>query len=296
MGQDRSDRPIAVVKAEDLALVVRCEGADHRLSAVGSSLVLDAHQDLDAELAMVALGGAEPICIARYRLWADALADGGFLAEWVDETRMSPTWFSWLAMALERMRAEGFHEFLRRLPPARAQRMGEFLHHFPPAWIDRAAALVSSAVFDGDGVVCRDAEALLVTATANRVRRAFVDAVGGRQLAVGAAALVPLKIISLNDTGLNDTAPNDTAVAPAASGCLRGAERGVRVAVAPTWLHRVWAVGAAVIGGRLVLALDQADVTPMATVVSWELQSVGGHRPFIERVPVRFEDGGWIDA
>lgn len=289
------------VGAPNLELRVRCGGDHHLIRAVGSTLELVDHPDLDAELALIAFGGEEPPCVARHRLWAEALADGGFLAEWVDETRMNPTWFSWLAMALERMRAEGFHEFLRRLPPVRAQRMGEFLHHFPLPWIDRAAAAVSREIFDGEttdrgaahvdnaantangsGVVCVDAPPLLAVATANRVRRAFVDAVGGRELAVGAAALVPLDIVT-------------TDMSPDATGCLRGAERGVRILVGQTWLHRVWAVEAAVIDGRLVLALEPGSRDgALATVVSWLPVGVGGHRPRIDVVPVCYLDGCWL--
>ncbi len=272
--------------ARPLSLTVGCEGGDHTLRLVGPTMELVDHPDLDAELALIAFGGDEPACVALHRLWTEAITDGGFLAEWVDETRMNPAWFSWLAMALERMRAEGFHEFLRGLPPKRAQRMGEFLHYFPVPWIDRAAAVVSDAIFEGDGVSCHNAKPLLATAISNRLRRAFVDGVGGRQLAVGAAALVPLTIATRSDGR------------PTASGFLRGRERGVAITVANTWLHRVWAVDAAVIDGRLVLALDGTPEPgyALATVLGWTPASAAGHQPVIETATVRFGDEGWVTA
>ncbi|MEM9563172.1 MAG: hypothetical protein AAGA93_11165 [Actinomycetota bacterium] len=264
--------------AEPLTMVVVCNRERHRIRwRAGRVETLD-HPDLDAELALIALGGEEPACVALHRLWSDAVDDGGFLSEWVEPGRLNPTWLSWLAMALERMRAEGFHEFLRDLPTARAQRMGQFLHRFPQAWIDRAAAEVNERVADaaaptaaapgdaGDpaesaGAVDRRAP-LLAQAAANRLRRSFVDAVGGRQLAVGAAALVPLRPMVDPRSG----------VEPAIVGRLTGPDRGVSIVVDGRWLHDVWAAGAAVVDGRLVLAIDGDPTGPSgasARVATW---------------------------
>lgn len=242
--------------AAPLELDVRCEGGVHRLRWSAGRVETVDHHDLDAERALVAFGGAEPACLSMLRLWDDAVADGGFLEEWVDEARLSDAWFSWLTMALERMRAEGFHEFLRGLPPARALRMGEFLHGFPPAWIDRAAATVAGAVEAGHDPICDEAHALIDAAVASRLRTAFVRAVGGRQLAIGAAALVPLQI-EVGSGGVD----------PAIDGRLSGPGRGIAVTVDRAWLHRVWAVGAAVVDGRLVLARGGHERT--AIVVGW---------------------------
>jgi hypothetical protein len=264
-------------------MIVACDGAQHRLALHDGRIELLDHPELEAELALVAFGGAEPACLTRYHLWNDAVADGGFLAEWVDGIRLTPSWFSWLAMALERMRSEGFHEFLRGLPPARARRMGEFLHHFPLPWIDRAAAEVSRAVF-GDpasGVVCDDAPGLLLEAVSNRVRRAFVDGVGGRHLSVGAAALVPLTITA------------SPGASPAVEGRLSGPGRGVRIVVDGSWLHRVWIEGAAVIDGHLTLGLSIAEPVT-ADLVEWGAGSDGlVLRPTVTRRPVRLVDGVW---
>lgn len=287
----------------ELTMPVACEGQGHRLSWRDGEVVLLDHPELEAELAMVALGGAEPACVLLYRLWGDAVADGGFLAEWVDESRLSATWFSWLAMALERMRSEGFHEFLRGLPPARAQRMGEFLHRFPVPWIDRAAATVSHAASEGSGVVCVHARPLLADAISQRLRRAFVDSIGGRRLPVGAAALVPLAVSVDRADGAVSTDSSvdaDQLGGPGLTGRLVGPGRGVRISVAQSWLHRVWAANAAIIDGRLALAL--ADAVPntggraMATLVDWQSMPDGTMHPHIDQVPVVLVDRRWQPA
>lgn len=238
-----------------LAMVVRCQGADHTITWEDGIVGLSHHPDIDAELALIAFGGDEAPCLALHRLWTDAVADGGFLGEWVDEGKLGPARLSWLATALERMRTEGYHEFLRHLPPARAHRMGLFLHTFPRPWLDRAAAAVSVAVSDQQGagpVVCDHAEGLLAEAVAVRVRRAFVDAVGGRQLSVGAAALVPL------DIRVTVGSP------PSVAGSLTGPDKGVVIEVDRSWLHRVWARDAAVVGGRLTIDVGGWAQGPMA--------------------------------
>lgn len=296
--------------AAEVTLAVSCQQQRHALRWRRGSVQLLDHPELEAELALVALGGAEPRCVSLLHLWNDAVADGGFLAEWVDESRLTAAWFSWLAMALERMRSEGFHEFLRGLPPARAQRMGQFLHAFPVPWIDRAAASVSAAVVDGDGVTCSQAPSLLSVAIANRLRRAFVDGVGGRQLSVGAAALVPLTISVSSAQGAS--ARTVAIGEPSVSGSLTGPGRGVTIQVGPSWLHRVWACGAAVIDGRPTLALDRTSTdtpgdgtespewtdggTHRAQTMAWERSADGRLEPVIETTGVRYVDGFWSPA
>ncbi len=239
-----------------------CGPGRHQLVWRQGDVLLIDHPDLASERALVALGGPEPPCLGRLRLWHEAVADGGFLAEWVDEAHLSDARLSWLGMALERLRMEGFHEFLRHLPPARAERMGQFLHRFPRPWLDRAACAVSAAVVEGDGVRCALAPELVTQAAAHRLRRAFVDSIGGRLTAWGAAALVPLTI-SVSPEG-----------APAVAGTVTGPGRAMALTVAPDWLHRVWGSGAAVIDGHLVLAL-----TPTAVAAVHEARVVVWHPP-----------------
>ncbi|MEZ5407330.1 MAG: hypothetical protein R2761_04845 [Acidimicrobiales bacterium] len=250
--------------APELHLEVVCGADRHRLVWQRGAMVLSHHPDLAAERALVALGGPQPACLARLQLWQDAVVDGGFLAEWVDEAHLGDARLSWLGMALERLRLEGFHEFLRHLPPGRAERMGQFLHRFPRPWLDRAACAVSAAVVDGAGVRCGLAPELVAQAVAHRLRRSFVDSIGGRLTAWGAAALVPLAIT---------VASGDDTVS--VEGTATGPGRSVALSVGPGWLHRVWGAGAAVIDGHLVLALDQQPGGSRATVVVWARPSGG---------------------
>lgn len=261
--------------APPVDLVVRCGGNEHRLVWERGAVRMLDHPEPDAERAMVALGGAEPPCLALLGLWELAIADGGFLEEWVDDANLSPVRLSWLGMALERLRNEGFHEFLRAIPSARAEPMGRFLHRFPRPWLDRAAAAVSESIVDGEGVVCDHAYQLVCNAAAQRVRRAFVASVGGPSssgLSLGAAALVPLAV-------------EVRAGAPTIGGRLSGPDRGVTIGIDDRWLHAVWAACAAVIDGQLVLELDGAGA---ATVVSWK-----AGEPATETRVARFDGVAW---
>lgn len=265
-----------------IELAVSCSGARHRLRWNRGQVALADHDDLDAELALVAFGGDEPTCLSYLRLWDDAVADGGFLAEWVDDTNLNPTRLSWLAMALERMAGEGFHEFLRDLPFRRAERMGQFLYRYPRPWLDRAASTVSADIASGDGVECVLAPALLDVAVANRLRRSFVEAVGGSQLTVGSAALVPLHIAVGR--------PGEISI----GGRLRGVGRGVEMTIGSDWLHRVWGAGLGVVDDHLVLEAsvvrgDDERPTATLTVVEWD----ESERPTLRRTGASFVDHEW---
>ncbi|MEM8922976.1 MAG: hypothetical protein AAGD35_05695 [Actinomycetota bacterium] len=255
-----------------VSLDVRCGGEHHRVHWSEGRFLVSDHPDLDAELALIGFGGAEPRCLWLRRLWLDAVNDGGFLAEWVDESHLSPARLSWMTMALERMASEGFHEFLRDLPRARAERMGRFLSDFPRPWLDRAAAAVSASVADGDGVACTRAPFELDAAAAVRLRRAFVEAVGGSELAIGAAALVPLDLTVAPDA------------ASTADGRLDGTDRGVSLGVDRRWLHEVWAAGAAVVDGHLILGRTDDGLA----VVHWD-----AGRPTVRWRRCAVEGGRW---
>ena len=248
---------------EDVELPVWCAGSAHRLRWHQGQVEMADHHDPDAELALVAFGGEEPPCLALQRLWDEAVADGGFLEEWVDDGHLSRARLSWLGMALERLRNEGFHEFLRSLPPSRAETMGRFLHSFPRPWLDRAAAAVAAATLDGEGVRCEYARPLITVAIAQRVRRAFVASVGRSELSLGAAALVPLRVgvVPLR---------LDVPIEPLVAGRLKGPDRAVEITVDERWLHQVWAAGIGVIEDRLVLSVVERGVgSAEVIVVDW---------------------------
>jgi hypothetical protein len=267
--------------ADDLELPITCGEQLHTVRWRHGEVELVDHDDLDAELALVAFGGAEPRCLAVLALWNDATADGGFLGEWADGGfDSSRLW--WLTMALERMRSEGFHEFLRDLPLRRANRMGHFLTTFPSLWIDRAATTVAERSIRGDGVECVQVPALITQAVARRLRRSFVLSVGGRQTALGAAALVPFEPVVSDGE------------APAVDGVLNGRSSCVRVSVDRSWLFDVWGAGAAVIDGSLVLALDWRASDLQAVVVRWR-PGEAGLLPLVRTIGVANIDGAWVE-
>jgi len=282
------------VTARPAELSIGCSGERHRLIWANGEVHLPDHPDRDAELALVGLGGPEPNCIAHMRLFEDAVRDGGFLAEWADDSGLTQAWYSWLDMALERMRTEGFHEVLRALPQERSLRMGEFISRFPLAWLDRAGAAVAEQVVgtdagQGPGVVCEDAEANVLHAIRVRARRAFVTSVGAIHLTVGGAALVPLRV------------QITTTTAPSAEGHLAGPQRGAVLTLNPTWLHEVWAAGAATIENRLIVDLrpDPTDLhRATATWVDWSptgpaTTPAPSQGPMLQQAPVRHTDSGW---
>lgn len=271
--------------AAPVELELTCGHAEHRLRWHRGAVTMLDHPDADAEAALVALGGDEPPCLTMLRLWELAVADGGFLEEWVDDAHLSAARLSWLTMALERLRSEGFHEFLRSIPTHRAEPMGRFVHRFPRPWLDRAAAAVAETIIDGDGVICTNAPGLLRVAAAQRVRRAFVASIGGSGVAglsLGAAALVPLSVAVGSD------GPDAAAI----TGTVTGAGRSISITVDERWLHQVWAAGAAVVDDRLVLALTGANavdgVQALATVVEWEDGS-----PSLTSRKAGFDGGRW---
>ncbi|MDA3040377.1 MAG: hypothetical protein O3C27_12790 [Actinomycetota bacterium] len=260
--------------ARELVLDVACSSdgraAPHRIRWVEGEVRLDQHPDVDAELALVAFGGEELPCVALHRLWNDAIRDGGFVGEWAEgDFDAARRW--WLTMALERMRTEGFHEFLRDLPLPRARRMGQFLTAFPDEWIDRAACHVADAPPGNDRVLT-----LLRAGAARRLRHAFALAVGGQQVPLGAAALVPLAV-SVSRAGAGEPECS-------VEGRLAGRNSWAQLAVSDRWLPDVWATGRSVVDGHLVLAVRFPDGLPGAedsrtaigSVVVWRPQPGAG--------------------
>lgn len=257
--------------APELVLEVTCRSgtgpARHRIRWIGGQVYLDQHPDLEAELALVAFGGEELPCVAMHRLWTDAVRDGGFVGEWAEgEYDTARRW--WLAMALERMRTEGFHEFLRDLPLLRARRMGQFLTSFPDEWIDRAACQVADSPPSNDRIV-----ALLRAGAARRLRHAFAVAVGGQHVPLGAAALVPLTV-EVGTVGVGTVGVGT--VGCAVEGRLDGRNSWARLVVSDRWLPDVWGTHRSVLDGGLVLAIRypegdrlQEGGAAMASVVVW---------------------------
>jgi hypothetical protein len=234
-------------------LDVACGGTVHRLRCAGGEVHLEDHADLDAERALVALGGAPPECLRRRDLWEAAVADGGFLDEWVAADGLTRARRSWLTTAYERSLTEGFQEYLRHLPYPRAVAACRFLLGFPPEWIDAAAVEVGRRVVHGGDVACQHAPAYLDEAIAQRVRRAFAASLARGSASLGFAALVPLRV---------NVVPGGV---PVVTGVLDGRNSSVAITVDRSWLPDVWGAGLASPSGELVVG-RRGDA---ALVVRW---------------------------
>ena len=264
---------------DDLEQAIPCGGSVHVVRWHHGEVLLDQHPDIDAERALVAFGGEAPPCLEHYELWCDAVADGGFLGEWAHLHQIGRDRLWWLRVALDRMRAEGVQEFLRDMPRSTASRMGQFLTAFPQPFLDQAAAEVADRLRTGVGVGYHRAGLLVEEAVALRVREAFARSVGGSHLSLGAAALVPFRPVIIDDSR------------PAVDGHLDGRNSRVEVVVPTRWLAGVWARGAAVVEGRLVLDVD--DESNVATTVVWGGSGSGGFVPRLEQRRLARVPGGW---
>jgi len=264
-------------------LEIQCTGQTHRLIWANGRITAVDHPNLDADRALRALGGGEVVCLDHLELWDHAIADGGFIGEWFDSA-FTDDRLSWLRAAMDRMRNEGYHDFLHHLPLARAKVMGEFLVRFPPQWLDIAGACTAERwtkrQHDNPGQL--ELSTYLERAVAVRVRVAFARGLANHMLMpLGSAALIPLDI---KVSGTNTARVQGTVVGPS---------RAVSIDVSTRWLYRVWAPGAAIIDNHLVLDLDHAEAT--ALVVIWPSYSKGVQdtEPSVVRVGVERIDGRW---
>jgi len=265
---------------EPVTLAVDCGRLRHQIRwAEGQVDALD-HDNLDAERALMAFGGAPVACVALIDLWDDLVSDGAFLGEW------APLGFgaqrrSWLAAALERMASEGYHEFLRAIPMARASQMARGLLAFPEAWLLRAAAEHSARVEASLITPSPPVEQFLVDAISVRARRAFVASLVGRGLPAGRAALTPLAVHVSNSETVSawgelggsggSRSPHNRQAPHNRQTLLRNHLEPVSVVLPRGWLHRVWAPGMGVIGPYLVLdATFGSEPNARVTAATWD--------------------------
>ena len=236
---------------------VDCEENRHTITWSGGQIILEQHPQIDAEKALVALGGAKPNCLNVFELWEFALRDAGFIEEWAPWQTADRQRRWWLRTALERLRSEGVQDFLYDLPRERAVKMGEASVALPHEFLDRAMATVvdvrDQSGWDFGPALSRH----LAEATRLRSRRAFVKALTNQRPAVPSPALIPFKCeIELHGE-------------PWIHGCLSGRDSSIEISLHPRWLSRVWARGVSVHNDRFTVDATEQKDSVLLTQVEW---------------------------
>lgn len=250
--EDRNEIPTVDVDGGDDAVVIPCSGDLHRGRVAGGALLLD-HHDVEAELALLALGSEVPACLLYLAVWHQAVVDAAFLLAWGDDVDGE-------GLRAAREDWEGnYWESWPLEPPA-----GRVL--FGPR-LQRLVALVSArrAAEDADRGDF-DRWYALQRATQTRARSAFVRSLSGIEAHPRPDALVPVRIHV-------DADGNGGAV----RGRLARLDSQVELVLPFDWLWTVWARGGGLAGGRFVLSGSDTD----CAVVTWRRSG----RPEREHVP-----------
>ena len=165
---------------DDGSIVVPCAGGAHRVRVVDDDLVLDDH-DVDAELAMLALGGGLPACLLYLAVWHHAVTDPAYLLAWGDDVEDE-------GLRTAREDWEGnYWESWPAEPPAGRVLFGPRLQQvLAMASARRAASDAAVGRFDGWHALQR--------ATQTRARRAFVRSLAPVEAHPRPDALVPVRI------------------------------------------------------------------------------------------------------
>ena len=268
----------------DAQMAVRCEGAQHNLRWSGGTIHLDGHEDAESEAILAALGGNVPDCLVVSRLWEDALADGGFLAEWSLREQPEQDRPQRIDVALARLAQEGVQDVLVELPPRRAARMGLVLARFPPDLQDRAALSVAEMVIARAHPATAELAPFLARAVRGRARSAFVASLANWREFARPAPLVRF------ECGVDVTGNR----VPEVRGALDGRASWCHLQLDLRWMLDVWGPGLAVVSGHFVVAADptasrwprsavavrwssEESATPQAALARAEIDSPGGH-------------------
>lgn len=248
----------------DVAAVLECQGARHRVRWHRGRLQLEDHPDPEAEVVLAALGAPLPACLQLRELWRDAISDGGFLSEWAQQERAEPGRQDRLEVALLRLRREGVQDLLPELDIRRAERMGVMLARFPDDLVERAALAVATRLARRSDLSRHELGPWLAQAIRVRARSAFVRSLADWCSYARPAALVPFQCA----VGVG--------VTPAASGRLGGRASFLEVLLDARWLLDVWARGLAVDDGSLVLdAVPDGAGGWSVLAVDWQIREGG---------------------
>ncbi len=246
---------------------VQCEGSNHKVVWSEGKLLLCAHPEVDAEKALIALGGKTPHCLQILDLWESAVSDGGFIEEWAGcfKTDKRRRW--WLSTALDRLKSEGVQDFLHDLPRARAQKMCEVTIGLPHEFLDLAAVTVVAQADEG----LRDLDEYLLThsthAVQMRSRRSFVLTLQAHESSFRSPALIPFQCLVNND------------VTPTITGVLAGKNSNVLLTLRPSWLNRVWARNLAIYEKRLTIDAVSQEHKLYLSQVEWICTATNTYTP-----------------
>ena len=244
---------VVTVDADDAgAVAIPCSGRTHHGHVRGGAFVLDDH-DVDAELALLALGSEVPGCLLYLAVWHQSLIDGSFLLAWGDDVDGD-------GLRAAREDWEGnYWESWPLEPPA-----GRVL--FGPR-LQRAVAL-AAARRASDDADHGDIERwyALQRATQTRARSAFVSSLAEVDAHPRPDALIPVRI-HVDPFGDGATI----------RGRLARLGSAVELVLPFDWLWTVWTTSGGLIDGRFVLADDGTEVA----VVAWERSG----RPEREHLP-----------
>ncbi|MFO4631471.1 MAG: hypothetical protein ACJ05G_03905 [Actinomycetota bacterium] len=246
---------------------VRCEGSDHRVIWSEGKLSLCAHLEIDAERALIALGGKTPSCLKILNLWESAVSDGGFIEEWAGHFKEDTRRRWWLSTALDRLKSEGVQDFFHDLPRTRATRMCEVTLGLPHEFLDLAAVTVLAQADEG----LRDLDEYLFAhsalATQMRSRRSFVLTLQAHESSFKSPALIPFRC-EVNDD-----------ITPTIAGVLAGKNSEVLLTLRPSWLNRVWARNLAIYQKRLTIDAVSKDNELYLSQVEWTCTTVNTYTP-----------------
>lgn len=256
--EDRNEIP-SVDEGPSGSITIRCDAHLHAAHVEAGVLVLDDH-DVEAELALLALGSSLPPCLVYLAVWRQSVVDAAFLLAWgddVDDDGLRTAREDWEGNYWESWPLE---------PPA-----GRVL--FGPR-LQRALALASARRAADEADAGRfDSWHALQRATQTRARSAFVKSLSIVEAHPRPDALVPVRI-------LIDTRSTGGSI----SGRLARLGSGVQLVLPFDWLWTVWDTNGGLLGDQFVLSADARG----AAVVRWNRSGApqAEHLPEIAGIPL----------
>lgn len=247
-------------------VAIDCSGGVHHATVEGADLRLHDH-DIDAELALLALGADLPTCLVYLAVWRHDLIEPAFLLAWGDDGEVE-------GMQAAREDWEGnYWESWPASPPAARALFGRRLQRSLALAAVRAEAAAGGAGDEGWLALQR--------ATQTRARRAFVRSLATVEAHPRPDALVPVRI-RMDRAGVRG----------AVAGRLARTGSAVDLVLPADWLDAVWRPGLAVVDDRFVLHRD----TDSLAVVSWGPSGGGGSEHVPSIVEIDFRGGSVVGA